>query len=565
LEHFKPGTIILEAMKKTILVLYLITSTILFAQYPKQFNNGIKLNGIKANANPTRLPILDGEGVINEYVNVVDLTKELNVLDENSIQQFSVTNELQFKGFTFNNINNEIEANEIKRYTYFIDYSNGNDTNGKYENANFPFKNLQAAINHSRIILPIDNTRPPEITFEIRDNATHILDKPIGKLVNSDVRVRYKIVSSLSPEIRIENNTTDILRLMTDNEDWVKSRVMKLTINAPLATLSFYGSGDINLSEGNGGNPPVFGVVDINVDTITYSSSGAKHYIYAGEHKSLRRNLNLGSSVIKANTVNVISNCAVRAISENSYIYFKNINYESNSGILISVFYGSFEFDNIEASSPFLITTTNSSKLIHGNIRGNYSGEGFRYISTNRSIEIIYKNNPIIDLPVYMGYFNSPPDVPIKLIGTSVKYNSPYLFSSSVIGVAAENNIMFDIEVSNLEVSGSLFSEGRQGAGVRITNTYLKLGGKFNGVFSAASDSNVFNAFRPIILEVNGNCVINCATSPNEKVIFSYSEPPSGKPIVQLNGNLSIINGTIDETTVEVVKPSIVNVYSIGQ
>lgn len=134
----------------------MLASAVAFGQFPKQFNYGIKIPNLTENINATRIPVMNDDGGILNFVlaeNLVSNNLEISVLDENGIEKFTIQNEIKLKGFEFDFADKSIKAPAIVPNTIFIDTINGNDGTGQIENRSKPFKTDSAAY----ASLPVDD------------------------------------------------------------------------------------------------------------------------------------------------------------------------------------------------------------------------------------------------------------------------------------------------------------------------------------------------------------------------------------------------------------------------
>lgn len=77
-----------------------------------------------------------------------DLTSEISIQNQTGVEQFKVTDSVKFEGVSFSALDKKIRIDPLVPLSAFLDPINGSDVNGVLENANRPFKTINALLNN---------------------------------------------------------------------------------------------------------------------------------------------------------------------------------------------------------------------------------------------------------------------------------------------------------------------------------------------------------------------------------------------------------------------------------
>lgn len=443
--------------------------------------------------------------------------------------------------------------------TFFI--KAGSDASiAQPNNKSKPFPDFSSAIASYFSVAPTNSTAP-YYKFEVLDAETYIISEP---MIQNRTGGAYPIVfvsSEFPCTINFQNNNTSRLVIMSNSpENLASSRVCRLDINIPYGKIELSGTGDVIIGDyaTNSLKTP-FGVINIKARDIIFGT-GFKTLGGLGNISSL--------GVSRVEVENIYVNDRYIIYSAHPNTSFKTLktyilNNSGNGDIVYKSDYDSFVLNlgDIDASAKFSIIEGGNGKITfeHGDLTGSYAG-GFSYI--RKAMFVKYKDNAVITLNAYIQNFNGV----VVLIGTKVTYtNQTFLHLGLAYGELIEN-LGIEISVNFLELSGDLYAKSdnsRNGAGISLNNCYLKLGGILADGFHF-NDRVISGRDEIVMLKINGTCVVDTSLAPDTKILYTKNAlinmPP--KPLAKINGTLSIINGKIDQSTIEVVKPEKVYQYN---
>ncbi|WP_337966772.1 hypothetical protein [uncultured Flavobacterium sp.] len=118
-------------------------------QYTQQGNGAVTVGGAGvAILTNLSLTSVQGETRILTKIGTDTWTLEgsntISVKDSNSIEQFKITTDVRFKGVKFNSATKEIAVSPITINTAYVHSVNGNDSTAEFQNADKPYKTIDA-------------------------------------------------------------------------------------------------------------------------------------------------------------------------------------------------------------------------------------------------------------------------------------------------------------------------------------------------------------------------------------------------------------------------------------
>lgn len=461
------------------------------------------------------------------------------------------------------------QGTDLNNKTFYINNISGSDITGEYENPAKPFETIDAAIiAYKALTIPNEGTahHQPFVRYKVITTLSQTITEVLFRAdTGSDKAPFVEIISN--GDIRFENNTgtpyypassTNVARLAGEDFN-------KITIRAN--NIYLQGTGEIYLGSFLGLNQGL-SVINIKADILSFGNSLQMISSVEGRTDDAINTAGENWSLIDVKRIITAGGTCFRSIGQHSRVNCGVIEVDTSivAGIFVYATKGAIiDFDEIIASKDFVLFLTANTEavaptILHGNISGTQAIL-FDYIKA-RAVFIEYKDNALIELPCYFERtFNASSYYYLK--GNRVEYTHAsltYLFAVGSDGaIDITSNIGAQIDINHLIIPNRLEEVGRAGSGFRLINCTLELGDKISEGFTNSADVAGFEARSAVanrLLEIIGDCTIISGIADGTSILSNTLQANSLNAECFIKGSLRMISGIIDESKVDIIRPS---------